>query len=78
MGPAFSYEGITLRQTAGENKPVQEKTNPEKDPTQFMREADALAQNIVENTPVKASGEEGMKDIRYISQIYQSAGLPAL
>ena len=78
MGPAFSYEGITLRQTAGENKPVQEKMNPEKDPTQFMREAEALAQNIVANTPVKASGEEGMKDIRYISQIYQAAGLPAL
>ena len=78
MGPAYSYEGITLRQTAGENKPVIEKANPEKDPMQFMREADALAQNIVENTPVKASGEEGMRDIQYISRIYQSAGLPAL
>lgn len=78
MGPAFSYEGITLRQTAGENKPVAETVNPEKDPTQFMREADALALNIAENTPVKASGEEGMRDIGYISQIYQSAGLPAL
>ena len=78
MGPAFSYEGVTLRQTAGENKPVEEKKNPEKDPTQFTREADALAQNIVQNTPVKASGEEGMKDIQCISQIYQSAGLPAI
>ncbi len=78
MGPAYSYEGITLRQTAGENKPVMEKVNPEKDPTQFMREADALAQNIVENTAVKASGEEGMRDIQCISRIYQSAGLATL
>ncbi len=78
MGPAYSYEGITLRQTAGENKPVAEKVNPEKDPMQFLREADALAQNIVENTPVKASGEEGMRDIQYISRIYQSAGLATL
>ena len=78
MGPAYSYEGITLRQTAGENKPVTEKTNPEKDPMQFMREADALAQNITENSAVKASGEEGMRDIGYISKIYQSAGLPAI
>ena len=78
MGPAYSYEGITLRQTEGENKPVMEKMNPEKDPMQFLREADALAQNIVENTPVKASGEEGMRDIQSISRIYQSAGLATL
>ena len=45
---------------------------------QFLREADALAQNIVENTAVKASGEEGMRDIQYISRIYHSAGLAAL
>ena len=78
MGPAYSYEGITLRQTAGEGKPVAEKVNAEKDPMQFFREAEALAQNIVQNTPVKASGEEGMRDIQYISRIYQAAGLPAL
>ncbi len=78
MGPAYSYEGITLRQTEGENKPVREKTNPEKDPMQFMREADALARNIVDNTAVKASGEEGMRDLGYISRIYQSAGLGSL
>ena len=78
MGPAFAYEGITLRQTAGESKPVAETVNPEKDPMQFMREADALARNIVENTAVKASGEEGMRDIQGISRIYQAAGLAGL
>ena len=78
MGPAFAYEGITLRQTAGEGKPVAETVNPERDPTQFMREAEALARNIVENTPVKASGEEGMRDIQGISRIYQAAGLATL
>jgi predicted dehydrogenase len=78
MGPAYSYEGITMKVGGGEGKPATEKTNPEKDPTQFMREAEALATNIVENTPVKASGEEGMKDIQWISRIYGAAGLPTV
>ena len=77
MGPAFSYDGIKMKVTK-RGAPVEEKENPEKDPTQFGREADALALNIFNDTPVKASGEEGMRDIGYISQIYTSAGLPGL
>ena len=78
MGPAYSYEGITMRMSIGQETPTLEKHNPEKDPMQFMREADALAENIFENTAVKASGEEGMRDIRCIAQIYQAAGLRTL
>ncbi len=74
MGPAFSYDEITMRVMAKGAAPV-EKTNPEKDPTQFMREADAFAGNILDGTAVKASGEVGMGDMRSIGQIYRSAGL---
>lgn len=77
MGPAYSYEGISMTLEAKGAPPVT-KTNPEKDPTQFMREADAFAGNVFQNTAVKASGEEGLRDMRYISQIYQSAGLGGL
>ena len=76
MGPAFGYEGMTMKvKTKGE---PEVKTNPAKDPAQFATEADAFAMNVFDDSAVKASGEEGMRDIRYISQIYQAAGLPGL
>ena len=76
MMPSFDYEGISMKVTT--KGTPEEKQNPEKDPVQFMREADAFAENVFADTPVKASGEEGLKDIRAISRIYQAAGLPGI
>ena len=39
----------------------------------FAREMDELAMCIKENRPVKASGEEGVKDLRYIEAIDKAA-----
>ena len=34
---------------------------------------DAFALNIKQDTPVVASGEEGMRDMKYIEAIYEAA-----
>ncbi len=78
MNSAYAYEGVSMKLYTGKETPSLEKTNPEKDPTQFGREADALALNIFNNTAVKASGEEGMRDIQYMRRIYEAAGLSTL
>ena len=40
---------------------------------QQARQMDAFARNILDNTPVVASGEEGLQDMRIIEAIYKSA-----
>ena len=40
---------------------------------QFATEMDAFARSILEDAPFRASGEEGMRDVRIMSAIYESA-----
>ena len=46
----------------------------EKDPAQFPREADYLADCILENKAPKTAGEEGLKDMKLMMEIYKSCG----
>ena len=74
MGPAFDYEGIRLM-VRGPGAPV-DKTNPERDPLQFTREADHLAECVFSDREPTTAGEEGLRDMRYIAAIYKAAGAP--
>ncbi len=73
MEPAFSYEGIHLQATIKGQAPV-EMPETEKDPAQFVREADYFADCVFGNTEPKSDGAEGLRDMRYIAEIYKSAG----
>ncbi len=77
MEPAFVYQGLTVK-FSKPGVPPEVKSNPEKDPMQFMREADYFSQCVQSGQEPTSSGEEGLRDMRYMSQIYQAAGLPGL
>lgn len=72
--PAFAYQGIKMKADIKGQEPI-EMEEQEKDPSQFAVEADAFAQCIWENKTPKTSGEEGLRDMRYVETIYKSAGL---
>ena len=74
MEPAFDYEGLRLRGSTADRQPI-DKTNPEKDPTQFQREAEHLAECVRENRTPRSSGEEGLRDMQHIVAIYRAAGV---
>ena len=74
MEPAFSYEGLRLRASLPGNQRI-DKVNPEKDPTQFQREADHFAECVRTNTVPKTPGEEGLRDMQHIFSIYRAAGV---
>jgi predicted dehydrogenase len=71
---AFVYEGLRLR--AEYPGTVLDELNPAKDPSHFVAEADNFSMNILSNEDPKASGEEGLRDMRLIAEIYRSAGIP--
>jgi len=71
--PAFAYEGEHLTAHI-QGEPAIEESGPEKDPIQFAREADHLAGCILENREPKMSGEEGLKDMKIMMEIYRSCG----
>ena len=74
MLPAFSYEGLRLQAGVGDRQML-DQANPEKDPTQFRREADHMAQCIRENKTPKTPGEEGLRDVQHMTAIYRAAGV---
>ena len=65
LDPAYSYSGIKGRR--GDGKEISfEQIDP------FAAEMDNFAQCILNNTPSKVSGEEGLRDIRILTAIYES------
>ena len=79
----FSYQNLHLRanyKSPDPNAPAiaLDELNPEKDPKQFVREADHFSECILENREPKTPGEEGLRDMRYMQQIYRAAGVTAL
>jgi predicted dehydrogenase len=79
----FSYQNLHLRanyKSTDPNAPavVLDELNPEKDPKQFVRQADHFSECILENREPKTAGEEGLRDMRYMQQIYRAAGVNAL
>jgi predicted dehydrogenase len=69
--PAFGYQGLRLTANISGEPPIDE-PNPEKDPAQFPREADHLADCILENKEPKTPGEEGLRDMKLMAAIYKS------
>jgi predicted dehydrogenase len=71
--PAFNYDGLRLR---GEfSGTTIDEPNPARDPSHFVAEAANFSRNILEGSEPKASGEEGLRDMRHITEIYRSAGI---
>ena len=74
LSPAFAYQGIRLTGTMDGKQPL-DMPEPIKDPQQFTNQADYFADCIRNNKPVKMSGEEGLRDMELMMQIYRSAGV---
>ena len=71
MEPATPYEGHQMwtRQN-GQNSQV---VLPPARKNQFVAQLDHLAESVLTGMPLRASGEEGLRDMRLIEAIYRSA-----
>jgi predicted dehydrogenase len=77
LSPAFGYQGIHLMaELAG--RPGIDMSTPQKGPDQFTMEADYLADCIWNNKDPKSDGQEGLRDMELMSEMYKLAGLPQL
>lgn len=71
LDPAYSYSGIRGNAMAKDAQPIViDISDP--NPNQFAREADVLAECILQNKEPQTNGEEGLRDERIITAIYQS------
>ena len=70
---AFVYEGLRLR--ADYEGAKLDELNPARDPSHFLAEADHFSRCVQNGLEPKSPGEEGLRDMRYIEQIYRSAGI---
>jgi predicted dehydrogenase len=70
---AFVYEGLRLRGFV--NFTDIDELNPAKDPSHFQAEAEHFSHCVQNNLEPQSPGEEGLRDLRYITQIYNSAGI---
>jgi predicted dehydrogenase len=78
VNPAFVYDGLILKAEYRDDngKVVQlNQPNPEKDPIHFTKEAIHFSDCILHNQTPKTPGEEGLRDMTYIREIYRSAGI---
>jgi predicted dehydrogenase len=79
IGPGLNYDGMRLRASYSEGRGAPatdiDELNPEKDPMQFTREANHFSQCVLLDRTPSSPGEEGLRDMRYIQQIYAAAGV---
>jgi predicted dehydrogenase len=68
--PALSYRGVKFRKSGRGGQPEQPDLG---DPNQFATEMDDLARCIIENKEPKASGDQGLRDVRIMLAIYEAA-----
>jgi predicted dehydrogenase len=71
IDPAFNYDKPHLVAQFDTEDPL-DVTSDELDPMQFLREADHLADCISQNKEPKTSGQEGLRDMELMAQIYRS------
>ncbi len=74
MEPAFSYGGLHLTAEL-DYKTKLDIPEPPNDP-QFMRQAEYFVDCVRENREPKMDGEEGLRDMKLMARIYESAGNP--
>jgi predicted dehydrogenase len=72
--PAFDYEGLHLR--AKEGQTFLDEPNAARDPSQFQAEAEHFSHCVQNGVEPKTPGEEGLRDMRSIAEIYSAAGRP--
>ncbi len=72
--PAFFYEGVHVRGTAGD-QPI-DRLGTGKSPFQFTLEAEHFADCVRYNKEPVSPGEEGLKDMLAIEAIYKAARAP--
>ena len=70
---AFVYEGLRLR--AWMSGKELDELNPAKDPSHFQAEAEHFSHCVQNGLEPQSPGEEGLRDLGYITQIYKSAGI---
>lgn len=68
--PALSYSQVKFRKSPRGGQVEEPDLG---DPNQFATEMDALAQCIIENKQPKASGEQGLRDVRIMFAIYEAS-----
>ena len=66
LDPAFNYSGLRGRRSDGKALQFDQIDH-------FAAELDAFARSIQENSPFRAAGEEGMRDVKIMMAIYESA-----
>jgi predicted dehydrogenase len=71
MEPAFAYQGQHLTASIQGESAIDEPC-ADRDPSQFVREADHFAECILQNKEPKTAGEEGLKDMKLMTAIYRS------
>ncbi len=71
--PAFNYDHVRLHGTLSGAK--FDVSSPDTDPYQFKAEADHFSNCILTGQQPQCPGEEGLRDLTYISKIYASAGI---
>ncbi len=71
MEPATSYEGHQMWTRA--NGKTEAVTLPAPAKNQFVAQLDHLAESVLAGVPLRASGEEGLRDMRLIETIYRAA-----
>ncbi|MGA8596779.1 MAG: Gfo/Idh/MocA family oxidoreductase [Bryobacteraceae bacterium] len=72
LEPAFAYEGIHLTAHIHGQPPIEQLEN-EKDPAQFLREGEYFADCVNSDKEPKPNGEEGLRDMKLMAEIYASA-----
>jgi predicted dehydrogenase len=70
---AFVYEGLRLRAEYQGTK--LDELNPARDPSHFVAEAEHFSHCVQNGLEPQSPGEEGLRDMGYITEIYKSAGI---
>jgi predicted dehydrogenase len=73
VNQAFVYEGLRLRAEFGATK--LNEPNPARDPSHFQAEAEHFSHCIQNGLQPTSPGEEGLRDMGYITEIYRSTGI---
>lgn len=73
VSPAFIYEGLRLRGDLSGT--ALDEPNPARDPSHFQAEAEHFSHCVQNGLEPQSPGEEGLRDMRYITRIYKSAGI---
>jgi predicted dehydrogenase len=70
---AFVYEGLSLHAEYSGTR--LDEPNPARDPSHFQAEAEHFSHCIQTGQQPQSPGEEGLRDMQYIAEIYRSAGI---